>query len=201
MRRRNLRILNIDGVEGVGKTTQLNIMANYLKNQDIPVQLNRIADSDESIETAIDRTEKFLKEHDDGVILNDGTVAKAMIVQLSTGSRYQDVEDRYKELLFRLQVLDHSYGMVNILVVPEDLNSCDARLKKRQELFGEEVKGIVDPIMQQTLVKGFADFDNSILSRNLKFQVLKVYDDESIMKVHKNLLQLLTDSFEIKKGL
>lgn len=201
MRKRNLRILNIDGVEGVGKTTQLNIMANYLKNLNMPVQMNKIVDSDESLKIAIDRTEKFLNEHEDGIVLNDGTIAKAMVVQLSTGSRYQDIEDRYKDLLFRLQVLDHSHGMVNVLVVPDNLDSCDARLRKRQGLFGEEITGIIDSIMQQTLMKGFADFDNSVLSRNLKFQVLKAYNDESIMQVHKNLLQLLTDSFEIKKGL
>ena len=197
MRKRNLRILNIDGVEGVGKTTQLNIIAGYLKKSEIPIQLNKIDETDESISKALARTEDFLKENPDGIVINDGTIANTIVQQLSTGNRWQDIENRHKDHLFHLECLNHTHGTANILLVPDNLETCDARLRRRQELFEQEVVGVGDTILQQTLMNGLMNFDNSVLSRNLKFHVLKVYDNESIMQVHKNILNLIDQNFVI----
>lgn len=202
MRRRKLSILNIDGVEGVGKTTQLNIMANYLKQAGILAKINKIDGSDASVKSAIGETEKFLEENPEGVVLNDGTIARSIVSHLSTGTSHDKIENLYEDDLFKLQVLEHQFGTVNILLVPDSIDSCDERVRKKQELFQENITGIKNRDLQESLIEGFNMFDYSILSRNLKFQTLKVQADESIMAVHNRILELLSSNgFEIKKSL
>lgn len=199
MRRRKLSVLNLDGVEGTGKTTQLNIMANHLRTLEIPFTINQLDGSDESIAEAIGKTEQFLKDNPNGLVLNDGTIARAIVIHLSTGTPYQAIEELYKDDLHRLQVIEHQFGMVNVLLIPENLDTMDIRIKRRQELMEQEVVGVVDKVLQNTLKNGFEMFDNSVLSRNLKFQTLQVDDDESIMAVHKNIVSLLEEGFDLER--
>jgi len=190
MRDRQLKILNIDGVRGVGKSTQLNILANLLKRHGRDVKINQIMDR-EGLTEAIKNTIESIQENDNAIILNDGSIASFAIQELSKGTSNLSVESIYGDDLFDLQTLNHSVGMVNVILVPESLEYCKENIKRQRRLQGIEFIDNIDPVMQSTLIDGFDNFNNNVISRELAFKVLPVDSDDSILKIHYNILDAI----------
>lgn len=200
MKKQRLQILNIDGTQGCGKTTQLNLITAPYRALELPIKYNLVKPTKESIMVAAKETAVFLQENPEGIVLNDGSLANPMIQELIKGTPLSLIEDDFRDLLYNFQVLSHSYAMANIIIIPENMEMCDKRIKLGQKLSLLEETGIEDVFLQQEIMKGFNIFDHSSLSRNLKFQTLTVYENENMMEINKNLIKMVSVDFDIKKG-
>jgi thymidylate kinase len=197
--RKPLNIINVDGMDGVGKTVQIQTLSNYLRVRNIPFIVNHLQDNIESAKICINKTNAFLKENPDGIVVNDGSIARMIVIDLSSNLSVLEIEDKYKEILHDYQRTDHQYGVLNILLIIDDISVCNERILRRDRLWGRDSKGLEDPDKELSLMNGMKIFDNHVLSKNLKFQVVETYHSDSILDVHQLILDVLKEDFYIKK--
>jgi len=198
--RKKLKIVTLDGIDGIGKTSQAIVLSNYFKNLGIPCKINTLKEDDVSfISEHIDNIKLFIKENPEGIIINDGSIAKMMIVDLCNGIKRDDVLEKYKNALYEYQVLNHLYGICNILILLDDVSICDERIKKRDSLLGVESRGILDYQKEVVLMEGMKTFDNHIASKNLIFHIVNTIPEDSILDINKEVIEIINQNFEIKK--
>lgn len=196
--KRKLQIVNIDGQPGVGKTTQTNMLCGYFNLNGRPVLENTYRDHEDIIDILM-KSEKFLDNNPDGIVVNNGSIARSIQEDMINDTKLKDIEEKYRIILFQYQRLYHKFGMANILLLV-DINACNDRIIKRQKLLKEKTAGMTDLIHQSRIVEGLRQFDNYTISRDMKFHVLETDVQDTMLNVQRDLLDLLNDNFEIKKA-
>ena len=91
--------------------------------------------------------------------------------------------------------------MANILLVMDDLDTCNDRLLKRAKFTEKEQIGIVDYQAEWYIIMGLRRFDDNVISKSLKFHVVETDTDDSILEVQEDLMEYLIENFPIKKPL
>lgn len=197
--RRYLRIINIDGTEGSGKTTQIKMISDYFKTIGVPCKVNYLDDNIESGIAACQETMKFLQENEYGVVINDGSPARMIVTDLVFGMQNLQVLEKYKELLQIQEVANHKYGTANLLLVMEDVDEAHRRLLRKGQLFGVDTYGIQDLQKETDVVNAMKKFDVHPASKGLKFDVINVGPKEPILDVSLKIKEFIDKNFEIKK--
>lgn len=197
MRKKKIRLITIDGVEGIGKTTQANHLVVYLKEKGYnPI----LIDTDENLESALNNIHKssdFLKKNDKNIVISDGSFGKIMVIDKLKGIPQRDILEQYKEVIHEYEVLAHKYGMLNLLMIMEEINICSKRVKKRERLLGNLSEGIIDIHKEKEIIDELKRLDNFVAFGNLKFDVFSVEPEDSILEIHSRCLELIKKRFEI----
>lgn len=196
---KKLSIINIDGTEGSGKTTQISHLAGFFRISGIPVLINYLDDTITSALECSEKTRKFLEKNPDGLVINDGSIARMIVVDLVQAVPQLEVMEKYRTIIHEHEVLNHTYGMANVLMVLEDLEECNQRLQKLAKLTELNSQKIIDVDVENYIVAGIKNFDNNIISRNLSFYVIDIDKEDSILEIKDNILEYLRDNFKIKK--
>lgn len=196
---KNINVINIDGVNGLGSSTQVNILARKLRLEGHTVLVNRIEGNLESNLVAADATVDFLKKNPNGIVINDGSIAKPIQLDIQNGMGFDNLYEKYRNILFTYEAIQHKYGLVNILLITDNMELCNERVIKKKALAGDSTSvGVEDIEREINLVKGFKIFDNYTIKKSLKFQILMIDGDESILEVNKDIMKIITEKFTIK---
>ena len=199
--REYLRIINIDGTDGSGKTTQIGLFAQYLKRKGISCLTNHLDDNIKSGKEICDRTMKFLQDNPDGVVINDGSIARMMVVDLVSGLTRSKIIKKYQDLMFLQEKLNHKFGTANFLIVMDNIEEANRRLIQRSRMLAAPVRKIEDFQKEKDIVSAMRRFDVNTMSKVIKFDVIEVSHKESMMDVFDRIKEYLLENFEIKKPL
>ena len=193
-------IISVDGLKGVGKSTQINVLRNHFNNLGIKTLVNRFDGTvDNALEIA-DNINEFLSENPDGVVLNDGSIARMIQLDIQNGLHDSFLVEKYRSVIFEYQKIHLKYGMVNIILLIDDIDSCNCRTIKKQKMFGENnPTGIEDLNTEIDLDKGFRIFDTRTITKTINFQVFETNSEDSIVEVMEDILKLSGKKFAIKK--
>lgn len=197
--KKNLNILNIDGVDGIGKTTQINMLTMSLKNSGVPVLRVSVDDTVESALGCAGQMWNFLKLNPNGLVLSDGSIARMIVTDFLDGMLRTDIEEKYRSVIYEYEKLHHKYGITNILMVTSDIDYCHQRMLKRGRIIKKPEDGIKDFQREIEVVRAMRYFDSNAISKQLIFQAFEVDEDDSILEVQDSLWEYLEANFEIKK--
>lgn len=194
---RKLSIINIDGPQGIGKSSQVGLLKHYVESKGVKCKVLKLNDTIPSAIDCINEAYDFLEEFD-GIVITEGSIAEMIQVDINAGMQTNDVREKYRQVIFQYEKLYHQYGMANILITIDDIDVCKSRLEKRARLFQQDVK-IINEKLEKELVKGLKSFDNHVITINLKFHVIDTEESEKMLDVHKKIVDLIESNFEIKK--
>jgi len=196
---KKLKIINIDGTDGVGKTTQINMLHIWLKKQDIPCKTLYLEDNAESAREALKETRDFLNSVSDSVVICDGSIARMMVLDMLNNIPQRNIVENYKDILHDYEVISHKYGVFNLLMVMDNTYECGDRISKREKLLGNINKGIKNHELEKEVINLLRNFNNYTISKSLIFNVFEIEERDSILEVHDRIIKYLQDNFEIKK--
>lgn len=193
-----LRIINVDGTRGCGKSTQINLLANYLKQLGISVLVNDVRNA-ETAHFAYEKTLNFLQASETNIVINNGSIARPVLEDLVSGTSKEEVESIYKNYIFNTNQLYFEYGAANLLLVLEDLDCANSRIAKKNQLLKTETPLILDQMREKSIVEGMMHFDDHVLSKNMEFIHILIDASDSMLAVRQKITDYLNEHFEIKK--
>lgn len=176
-------MVSVDGVRGVGKSTQTSYLCNLLA-QKYPKVIRKTINNNslEIIEECMD----ILDKDSETVIVVDGFISRDIIYDWSHNMPLLEIEEKYKDLIHKLRVLDHKYRTLSIILNPDRLDWCRDRFFKFLSL--REMPLVEYSLAEESnLLSGFRRFDNLSITQNLKFNLIDVFEDESIMEISKKI--------------
>lgn len=190
-----VNIINIDGTEGVGKTIQCSLIFNKI-SKIRPSIINHLEDTEESCIETIEKTNDFLSSNENGVVINDGSIARLLANDIASGLQIKDVLERNQKVLHLYEVLCHKYESMNILMICDDIESILERVRVKNNMLGVRGK-TVDLDHESKVVKIMKSLDIHSVSRNLSFSLVQVLIKDSIMTIEKKVNELLIKNFDI----
>lgn len=188
---KTIQIINIDGTEGCGKTTQISHLVKKLKESNRKVLMQSMDDTVESGVDIIKNTKKFLNENPDGVVVNDGVIARMVALSLVQGNPIERVQYIFRDLISDYENLNHEFNTKNILLIMDDLSFCNARLKKQAELLQLSSYKMINESVEKQVIGILRNFDNYLIIINLKFHVVEFESTNSILEIHNDIMKLL----------
>lgn len=197
--KKKLQIINIDGTEGAGKSTQINMLATDMRLVGFDVLVNRLDDTIESALECSNKTNEFLKKSPDGLVINDGSIARMIVSDLSSGMSQHDAIEKYRPIIHEHEKMFHKYGTANILIILDDFELCNKRLKREAELLGNDSYKQILPHIENVIIQGLRKFDANMITNNLKFLTMEIHGDNTILEIKDSIIKKLEDNFEIKK--
>ena len=193
---RKLDIINIDGMPGIGVSSQVSLLINHFK--DLNKYIGTIDNNAESIDNFYKEANERLIKDPNMVILGDGSIAQSIQIDLQNGLKKRDFEDKYGEIVRNYEKMNHLYGVANILIIMNDIEECKSRIERRDRLL-KETSDTIDFEKEKVIFEGLKKFDSYVFTINIKFYTLEVNKYDTILDIHYKILKLLKDNFEIKK--
>jgi len=191
-------MISIDGIRGVGKTTQINMLARHFRGMGVDILVIKSGEDVDSGVEAIEKTNTFLEKENTMVIM-DGSVARMMVVELVSGIAETVVTDKYKSLINGYERLNHKYGIVGLLMVMDDLEECNKRILKKSALSGLPEAAIDNPAVEVDIVSGMRFFNNHVASKSVKFHTFNIEASNSMLDIQKLILSYLSENYKIKQ--
>jgi len=186
-------MLCIDGVTGVGKTTQIGMYRNLLRSQNKDHKLFMFEEVDETSETNTQLIEitEYLRENPESIALCDGSMATDIADDMANNMLQDDIWDKHQSNLQRYAAMSSEFNIVNILLTPTDFDMCQKRLDKRCNVFGGEEVNIenVEHLKRTSAI--LKRFDDSILTTNISFHNIEVSPDDSMLDVHAKIKEIV----------
>jgi hypothetical protein len=167
----NFKILAIEGMQGVGKTTQARLIKDFLELEysSYKFQVFTINPDGSDVIQKHKEIDTFLEKHNNIAIL-DGTVASAVILSdVKRGEYGFFINNMDLEVKSYLNLI-HKYRTINSLIVPESISY----LKDRTGL---------NMIYLDTYLKGFRYFENSQIASNLNYIRTYITEKDKILVV------------------
>lgn len=198
---RPLRVISIDGTRGAGKTSQIAMLSRHLKSIGMVVSTLKMADGEDPIQSglvSIAFCESFLAKGDNHAVILDGSVARPMVVDIMTGMPNTVLLEKYKLLMQAYERLEHKYGIASILMVMDDMEECNRRIKKFKQLTGQGNDEFLDLNQEHDVVSGMRFFNSHIASKNINFQVLDLLPYQSMIDINKLVLATLSQKYEFQ---
>lgn len=112
--KKKIRCINIDGFEGHVKTYILREISKYLKNKD----LEFFTLKNTSNELLFDQF-NLLKDNTKHLILKENSLISLYRDEIIKGNGIAYLKQKYENILIEEQKINHSYGSVYILLLPE----------------------------------------------------------------------------------
>jgi Cdc6-like AAA superfamily ATPase len=185
------QIINIEGAEGVGKTAQVNLLRNYLKDK-VKLSVRTLQYTTPKALELMENTTKFLEENPEGLQINDGSIVRMIVKDISTGLSKDEVTNKNSDIIHAFEVLNHRFSNLNILLLPQNIEMCQDRITKRQKLLRLKEKQI-DFVEESAIVKGLYNFSDHMLSLNVKLKVIIVEEKDTMLSIHKKILEILEE--------
>lgn len=199
--RNKLDIICIDGIVGVGKTTQVVLFRNLLKLHDIPhkiISLSQVEDTEITKAQLLDISEYLTKEPE-GVVICDGSIASDIVDDMAKNMLAQDLWEKHKDNLRIYEGLNNQFNFINILLTPMNLDICQDRSNKKAKMFRKEQQDIENIEHLRVTSHGLRNFDNNMLTYNIKFNNIDLFGGESINQIHDRVLEIVKARFQIIK--
>jgi len=196
-----LDVLCIDGIVGVGKTAQVIIFRNFLKTLNIPhkiVSLKEVDDTEytrKQLKSIVD----YLEQEPEGIVICDGSVAADIVDDIAKNMHHKELHKKHKDNLQIYEELNNKYNFVNILLTPQNLDMCRSRLEKKANMSGKEKKEIKNEEHLRVVSKGLREFNNNMLTYNIKFENIDLNGSENITDIHRKILEIINKEHVIKK--
>lgn len=195
--KKKLQIINIDGTEGSGKTTQINNLAGFLRTKGFNILVNYLDDNMESALECSEKTNKFLEENPEGLVINDGSIARMIVSDLSKGLSQHDAIEKYRPIIHEHEKMYHKYGTANLLFIMDNLEECSRRLEKEASLLKRESYKKIDPAMEKTIIQGLRKFDSNMITNNLNFNTVEIDQYDTILELKNSIIKHLQERFDI----
>jgi len=194
--KRKLDIINIDGIPGIGVSSQITLLNRYFNK--LEVYNSSITNSIDSMRSFVD--EANLHVNDKSIVICDGSIAQGIQIDYQNGIKADAFEEKYGEILRKYKVMSHKYGVANILITMDDIEECKKRVEKRDRLLNIESKKI-DFEKEASIINGLKNFDNYTFTANMKFYTINIDKEDTMLEIHDEVIKILNDNFEIKKPL
>ena len=185
-------MLCIDGVTGVGKTTQINMYRNLLKSKGIDYKIFVFKEVDEVGETnsqLIDIIE-YLRSNPGSVALCDGSMATDIADDMANNMLQDDIWDRHQNNLQLYASMNQEFNIKNILMTPKDLDMCKERLEKKKLIFNQDIEEIENMEHLRKTAFILRDFDDNTLTTNISFYNIEIDRNDSMLQIHKKILEI-----------
>lgn len=193
--KKNLKILNIDGTRGAGKSSQINILSRLFKNAGLNVILLKTGENATNDLSVLEFAEKALNTEPNSIILIEGSVARPMVSDLIKGIGYMEVIDKYQHVMHKYETLNQKYGVLGILLVMDNLEEAGRRIQKKQKLTGQSKIDIFNPKEEEDIVSGLKVFNNHVASRGIVFKAFNFDENDSIMTINRNILKYMQENY------
>jgi tRNA uridine 5-carbamoylmethylation protein Kti12 len=176
----NFKILALEGMPGVGKTTQAAMLKKYLesnyKNNNFEIFRLNPEDADK-IMAVNEEISKYL-EIDENIAILDGTVAATVILSDVKNNHYGSSIYRMDTEVKSYLNLLHKYRTINCLIVSDSMNY----LEKRTGF---------NHMYLETFLKGFHYFEQSQIASNLNYIRIDITEQDRILAVQEKLKKTL----------
>jgi len=187
------QIITLDGIGGTGQTTQIHMLAKYIYENQRDWWYNNF---DGMIDNAIKNIEDikdFLKEFPDGIVFNDGSIARMIVTDLCNGFNNDKIEEKYRNLINEYLYLEYNFDVMNFLLIPENTLMCYNRILKRNKIVGITDKIEWNSQQLETINNMLKNFNNNMVLRQWQFKLISINEDDTILEVHNKLLKYLED--------
>tara|TARA_R100000951_G_scaffold114561_2_gene119750 strand:+ start:71 stop:697 length:627 start_codon:yes stop_codon:yes gene_type:complete len=197
--RNKLDVICIDGIIGVGKTTQVIILRNLLKSLNIPHKILTFKEVEgtEYTKNQLESISEYLKENHMGVVICDGSIATDMVEDIVNHMHSEDLWAKHKDNLQVYESLNIHYNFVNVLLTPTNLELCDRRLQKKANMSGESKVELENKQHLMTTAQGLRNFDNNTLTENISFSNIDLDGDENITDIHNQILEIIKQKYQL----
>ena len=199
---RYLDVLCIDGIMGVGKTSQVMIFRNFLKSHEIPNKIISLKEVDDTNQTKnqLLSIENYFKQEPNGIVICDGSIATDIVDDIARNMHHNDLYDKHKDNLQLYEYLNNKFNFVNIVLTPENTDICESRLEKKAKMENKVKEELENKEHLMITAKGLQEFDSNMLTYNIKFNNINLDGTESIMQIHKQILDIIMkNNIQIKK--
>lgn len=194
--KKSLKIVSIDGTRGTGKSSQVRMLADYLKKAGLKCSTLKAGEDAQHNLISLQFIESFLAKGDDHVVILDGSIARPMVTELISGTSAVDVIDHYKHVMHDYEKLNQKYGICGILFVMDDLEEILRRYERFTELTGIVIQDL-DLTKEHDIISGMRTFNNHIASKNISFHVFNMDSGDSIMAIQKEVVKYLHEKYDI----
>jgi len=197
--RNKLDVICIDGIIGVGKTTQVVVFRNLLKSLNIPHKILSFKEVEgtEYTKNQLVSIIDYFKEEPMGVIICDGSIATDIVEDIANHMHSKDLWTKHKDNLQIYESLNSQFNFVNILLTPTNLELCDRRLRKKAEMSGESKVELENKQHLMVTAKGLRDFNNNTLTSNITFNNIDLDGDENITDIHNQILEIIKQRYQL----
>ena len=193
-----LNVLCIDGVDGTGKTTQVAVFRNFLNSHQIPNKIIKLKETKDGQIThqKLMEISNYLNSVNDGVVICDGSIASDIVYDFASNTHQDKLYNKHKDNLQIYEDLNNKFNFVNILLSPINIEMCVDRLKKKKTDESNEIKDLQH---MSSINDGLKNFDNHMLTYNIKFHNVDLFGHESILDIHEQILNIINQNYTIKK--
>lgn len=184
-----IRVVSIDGNNGVGKTTQAKLLKNKLKNTDIL----SFPDSVEEAVFFFQMIQKALRNNLDRFIIVENSIAKLIAKDLLAGIDLNTLMEKYREINYLYSSLNHEFGMATLVLTLEDSKECIDRIQKRNLLNPSMYVPLESYDFSVDFMSVISSIDNHVATQDIKIQKIVTYKNDSMIEVHEKILKELKD--------
>lgn len=190
-----LKIVSIDGTRGTGKSSQVRMLAAYLKKAGLKCSTLKAGDDAQNSLVSLQFIESFLAKGDDHVVILDGSIARPMVTELISGTPSASVVEHYRHVMHDYEKLNQKYGVCGILFIMDDIPEILKRYERYTELTGIVVQDL-DLTKEHDIVSGMRTFNNHVASKNISFHAFNMQLDDSIMAIQKEVISYLHEKYD-----
>lgn len=185
-------ILCIDGVTGVGKTSQIGLYRNLLKTQGIKHKIFELIEVDdpESTKNKLLEISEYLRKNKNSVVLIDGSIATDIADDMANNMLKEDIWAKHQQNLQIYASMNSEFNIFSILLTPVDVTMCKDRLDKKHDIFGEEISEIDNITHLKRTSEMLRNFDNSVLTTNTSFSNIDIERQDSMLEIHKKIIEI-----------
>lgn len=195
----NLRFISIDGTRGIGKTTQVRRLAGALRDIGLNVKILHIKDTLPSINRVLDDAVNFLEQDGKNMIVCDGSIARMIVSDDQSKMHQSQIFEKYRDVIFKYENMNHKYGMVNILLISDDIDLCNTHILKQVKLTKVQKEPVNDKFKETEIVDRMRIFDSHVVSKTVKYHPLEITREDSILDVESDIWDFLESISTLKK--
>ena len=177
----NFKILAIEGMPGIGKTTQISLIKDYLERtyKNNKFQVFRLDPSDKDKVVNLNKEISKYLETQENIAILDGTVASVVILSDVERNHYgSSINILDLEVKSYLNLI-HKYRAINCLLVSDKVSYLEKRTSLNQ-------------IYLDTFLKGFLYFENSQIASNLDYLRVSILETDKIINVFDKIKRTLS---------
>lgn len=179
--KKKIRCICIDGMEKTGKTSVTRQVRKFLKEKE--KDLHEINGSEHD---KMQLQQVMLNDNTNSFILKENGLMSIYHGELKHLHGVDYIQKKYNEFIRVEKDFNHSYGVVNFFLVPENMETT-------QMMFGSEEI----PYYYSDLIKFYKSINQTSLSQDLDIKLILFNEDDRIFDVRDKILKILKNEYEI----
>lgn len=145
----------------------------------------------------IKQMRSFLEEQSEGVALKDRGLASHIVYALAKGMTLKALSLCHKDVIQAEREINSQYGMLNIIMVPDEPGFPIERIRKRSKDTGEEIVERLENIENQIrVIQGLREFKNYDIVQDMTIEVIEISESDTIQDVQLKVDKVL-ENYEI----